>query len=357
MNYVHKLRIKITNIFKRVTSTDLDFFEEQFRYGHREILLSYARLQNSQIDENAILDGSIDHGWAPHENKWILRKKNLRFANRYVWNEKRLENYSKKNRAVAVGAPWLYLLASLEISKENVEEKLKKTKNKVVLIPGHSNLSDCNHKILSQVLSMQKSIPSNSNVTVSLYWVDYLNVSLREEIEELGFKVFCAGFVPVVPYQDTEVAGRPSFLLELFDLLSDAELVVVSELSTAGFYAMSLGAKICFAPPPNTPWPINSKAGQTPLSEPKSNIQFFQNTSEWINSKFPIFYSTHELPKSFVEFAWDELGEKSFIKNPHGLKFVWKTAKVRTESLRIYETRILEIKLKIKEQSVSNKQK
>jgi hypothetical protein len=343
------LKKQFLNIIRRILTKNIDFYEEQFRYGHREVLLHYSQKKLPNLLPNLILQGSIDHGWAPHENIWKMRKKNFNYANRYVWKESRVNNYSKRNKAIAVGAPWLYMLADLGITKENVELKLPKKTNKVIIFPGHSDISNANTSLLKQVGEMKNRIPVGSDATVCLYWVDYLNPILRKEIENLDLKVFCAGFVSQIPYQDTNIAGRPNFLLELFDLLKDAELVVVSELATASFYAMTLGSRICYvSQETSSSWQSHNNLSK---NENQLTNNFFASTSEWINKYMKTLYSTYDTPQSFVDFAWTELGLDSFNLNSNAEKFIWETATVNLNSLATYEERLNKIKMNINEQT------
>jgi hypothetical protein len=329
---------------QRILSLDKNYFEEQFRYGHREILLNYSLRFNQTLQYNSILDGSIDHGWAPHENIWRIRRRNLKFANRYVWNEKRLENYSKNGKAVAVGAPWLYMLSDLGITKTNVSNKLPKKDNKIVLFPGHSDLSPGNIDITTQIEIMARYIPRNAEVTVCLYWVDYLNPILREKITSMNYQVFCAGFVSLIPYQDTSHAARPHFLLELYNLIKDAAIIITSEVATSTFYGMSLGSKICF-----TPIGTNESRFKNSNIEKisRANTYFFPSTEEWIENFIPEIYSTKDNPKTFMDFGWSELGINEFEDNSLGEKFVWKQANVQKKSLEAYKSRLCQLKIEI----------
>lgn len=344
MNYTRTFSTKFRFLMQRITTTDINYFEEQFRYGHREIILNFVRQKTLAVNESSILIGSIDHGWAPHENIWRIRTRNFKFANRYLWTEERLLNYSKKENASAVGAPWLYMLADLGITKENVIDKLPKNKTKVVLFPGHSDLHPGYTNILDQIKQMYKNIPKNSHAVVCLYWVDFMNPALREEIEAMNLEVYTAGYVSLIPYQDTSHAGRPNFLLELFNMVRDADLIITSELATSTFYAMSLGAKVCYTPI-NTERQLSNDFSTT--LGPKENKYFFKSTSEWIESFFPLFYTTTQNPQTFIDFAWDELGLESFKKNISGAKFKWKNAKANKHSIIVYQNRLTQIKRKI----------
>ena len=87
-------------------------------------------MKNEKLSHNSIIEGSIDHSWAYDENLWKLRKRNLRQANRYVWNERQENLLAKLARTTAVGSPWLYMLDNLGLSKNEIQGQLPKIKNK-----------------------------------------------------------------------------------------------------------------------------------------------------------------------------------------------------------------------------------
>ena len=63
---------KIYNAVKRLKTSDLLYFEEQFMYGHREILLHYCMQKTPKLSSNMILNGSINHGFSYQENMWKI---------------------------------------------------------------------------------------------------------------------------------------------------------------------------------------------------------------------------------------------------------------------------------------------
>jgi hypothetical protein len=77
---------KAFEALRRLKTSDLLYFEEQFMYGHREILLNYCLNKNQPLNNGSILRGSVNHGFAYQENIWKLRQRNLKPAKRYVWN-------------------------------------------------------------------------------------------------------------------------------------------------------------------------------------------------------------------------------------------------------------------------------
>ena len=132
VNGVEIGRVSITTLTKK--SQLLDRFSVQFAYGHREILLNYAA-----IDQSAILTGILQHGMT--HNLEILdaitpRLLNGRRSPFWVFNmndEKNLRENGNKN-VKAIGAPWIYLESS------PLPETVK-SKDKALIFPTHRSIS------------------------------------------------------------------------------------------------------------------------------------------------------------------------------------------------------------------------
>jgi hypothetical protein len=333
---------KIKNILIRINQSDLEYYEEQFMYGHREILLNYF-IKKEKLRENFIIEGSIDHAWAYDENLWKLRKRNLKKSNRYVWNERQQTLLMKLAKTTAVGSPWIYLLDSLGLSKNKILTQLPKTKNKVLIIPGH-NAIDSNKDFKKTIEDLKNVASFSQNVIVSLYWIDYLDPQVRSIYRDLGWEVVCAGYVPRKKVSTSTIGGRQNFLLEFFDYAKDVEFIITDDFSTGALYALSLGAKIIYIPLEES---INHMEIQRKFRMKKHNDGFFGTPNDWILHYKPELLNTLSNPKMLIDFAWNELGEKSFHINKGKNKIIWKSSKLDNMSLRKYQKRLLEIKSKI----------
>jgi hypothetical protein len=336
-----KLGKKLKNALNRLSSSDLNYFEEQFRYGHREILLNYAIKRNGNLNKKFILRGGLEHGWAPGGLRWVLRNRNLTYANRYIWHERRLTNYKKHEKAIAVGAPWLYMLSDLGIKQNNVLELLPKLKNKIIVFPSHNTLVPININIINELKKIKSFIPESSEVTVCLFWLDFCNSTTRNEIRKMGWEVFSAGIAGTGAYPDTHHGGRPNFLLDLFGLLKDANQIIVTSAGTAMFYGLSLGAKIQYI---ETDYPIDHWGSPDTGKQPISKLGFTDSNLHWLNFYFPEIFKTKNTPERFIDFSWNELGVKSFKENEHGRKFEWIESNVNSNSLIVYQSKLIEIK-------------
>lgn len=329
---------KISSLYNRIKSNDVVFFEEQFMYGHRESILSFFKKINTSLTNQHILSGSIDHGWAYDENLWLLRKRNLQLADRYVWNSRHSKLLKNKAKTIPVGSPWLYMLANLDINPKNVLEKLPKT-NKVVIFPSH-NLSYSNLNIIDAIEGYEKHINENSNVVVCLFWLDFCDPKNIKYFEAKGWKVECAGYTTRPANPKDNVGGRPNFLLELFEILKDADLFITSDAGTGMFYAMSLGAKIQYLPNVHS---LKHLDDQRIYKEVKID-GFFETGFDWVNYYFPELIDTKVSPRNFIDKSWDELGYQDFLKNISNSRIKWIKRDTGESAMEIYSTRLNEIR-------------
>jgi len=333
---------QIYNVLKRITTSDKLYFDEQFMYGHREILLNYSKKYNDSLTDLSILKGSIDHAWAFDENLWKLRNRNLSRANRYVWNFRQEKLLSQVYSVKATGAPWLYMLNNLGISPENVIEKLPKKNNKVLIFPSHNLDWDIKLDLSASLKSFKSRVDQNSVVVVCLFWLDFIDPKIRRLYLDEGWEVVCAGYCPRGVTADSIHGGRQSFLLELFNIMSDANVILTDDLSTGLIYALSLGVKVqYFTNTESVRWEKDSIRRHESY---KPMEGFYRNPREWFENYFPSVFATEYEPKSFVEFAWDELGYNAFNANRNSRKFEWIERKVNINAVDIYVDSLKQIK-------------
>jgi hypothetical protein len=334
---------KISNTLKRLKTSDLLYFEEQFMYGHREILLHYCMQKTRKLGSNMILRGSINHGFSYQENIWKMRKKNLRPAKRYVWNDRQLSPYGGASSVMATGAPWLYLLSDLGLNANNIEKRLKKDPKKVIIFPGHNVVSYFKYEITETIENYKSKIPQGSKVIVCLFWLDFCDPSIRKAFQDLGWEVVCMGYVPRLPKPDSTQGGRPNFLLELFTLFADASLLLTDNFSTGVLYALSLNLNVMYIE--SEQLVEVEKVGNEILGlvGPRS-YGFFNSEKLWMKAYIPEILETDGKPKTFLNFALDELGYKNFLENIEGESFEWVKSEVDGKSLELYTEKFNSIK-------------
>ena len=160
-------------------------------YGHREISLTYARSVHKELPQNLILEAGLQHGWIWESGIWKVRGKDLRQRPRYVWGSKWEDSLNQEVRNIAIGAPWLYLIAIL---RNRIEERRDLRPGRgIIFFPGHSLTSI--HKPIHMQLNHFDAIAKNfSRKSIFLFWLDFCNPTVRETFESSGYQIHRAGF-------------------------------------------------------------------------------------------------------------------------------------------------------------------
>jgi hypothetical protein len=303
-----KVLKKFSLAVSRLKTADQDYFYEQFMYGHREILLAYARSANQSLPPNSIISAGLQHGWAGDANIWRVRNKNLTPATRYVW-EKRFEiGLPKSTRNIAIGAPWLYLLDILGIEKGS-EYVLKNSsgKKEFLIFPGH-NMWNTNKPLTDQASAFYE-ITKGKSATVCLYWIDYLQPRIRKAYEDLGFKLECVGYLGNPTSSPQSNIGRSNFLLELATLMLNHKTIVADDFSSGVLYGATLGLEVMFMDDERT------RGHDEKLSKDRddSYIGFYSTSNEWLDNFLPEIYLTKEIGRKFIDFSYQELGVESLL--------------------------------------------
>ena len=222
-------------------------FSEQFLYGHREVVISYANL-----DERAMLLGSIEHGWALDSGEGIRKL----LGGRYTYLSWSLDRMSRSNvensETIAFGAPFIYAHELVSKSISDWQRLNSRDKSRTLFFPVHGNeFSQQNAE--SQInLFSEDHDPAKSSV--SLYWVEYVNPEIYNAYKEAGFKIFCAGFSGQMEHTGlgysarklagSPIGGRPSFLINTIGLLATHQKIVFGAIGSSLFYAAYMGKEI-----------------------------------------------------------------------------------------------------------------
>ena len=237
-----KLKRKIEAGIHRLKADDLNYFEEQFMYGHREILLSYILENGLDFPATSYLQAGLAHGWAPHFEIWRLRKKSLIRTPRYTWNSPITSKQNIKLGQIPIGSPWLYLLLSLGIEPGEIAELPIKDQRKNLIMPYHSE--GLHLKRISDQALHFKSFVNPAETTVCLFWNDFCDPINRATYLNLGFKLECVGYPHRVKDSYKIGAPRTFFLMHLLNLMLEHRTYITDSVSTSLFYASSLGKEI-----------------------------------------------------------------------------------------------------------------
>ena len=311
------MKDKIKSITLRLLTEELDYFDEQFMYGHREVLLHELVKTGNIKDGNFMLHAGLQHGWLSEEGVWRVRNRNLKKCPRYVWNMRWETHLPSNTFNVAIGSPWLYFLRSVGFTKEFANWK-KLTKKKFLVFPGHSGLSLPKNQVAQATYFSKIADPTNS--TVCLFWLDFCNPTIRESFEEQGFEVKCVGFGSARERDAKFIeGGRTNYFVNLLKLFLTHEIIVTDEISSGQLYAIAVGLKLIYAPNQES-----FKFSNEVIKTVKSTNPLFQKTShEWVEKFAPGFLATKNVPESFVELAWEELGQESLLSVQELLSLNW----------------------------------
>lgn len=317
---------KIKSLVDRLATDDLTYFDEQFMYGHREILLAYANSESEVISPTSILHAGLTHGWGFDAGIWKMRNRNLSRAPRYEWNSKFEDLLPKKFKNKAIGSPWLYLLLQLGASPNTQVEHLAKEKKKYLIMPGHNLLFTS--KSIGTQAEMYYEATQGQPSTVCLFWLDFCNAPTRKAYEKLGFEVECMGYIPRGNSASSMMGGRISFLPSLFELMISHEELLSDELGSGIFYAASMGLPIHFL--------IDSEAEK--LQQSMSHLMntdypgFYATSSAWLQDHSPELWGYGDNTELLRKLAWGELGEDS-LRDFQGIQNLnWKESNVSPDS-------------------------
>jgi len=331
---------KLQTVINRLNQRDTEYFDEQFMYGHREILLSSAINAEFKVDETSILVGGLLHGWAFDPSIWRVRKSNFRKAPRYVWHKKFQEKLPSSSKTVAIGSPWLYLLRELGIEKHSTVQLQNSELKDVLIFPGHNLLYTS--KNISRQVAKYKELVGSRSATVCLYWLDYLDPITSKTFVDAGFDVVCMGFTPRGKFGYSPKGGRVTFLPRLLELFAGHKLILADELGSGVFYAASIGKNILLCPD------SHSDEIQSELAGIMGTHQDFYATADaWLVDHEPALWKTGQFSRRLVEIAWEELGEESLLSNGDLNTLPWVSSEIPRTLISEYRDSISNLKSKI----------
>ncbi len=323
-----ELHDKFLNLKNLILEPNFQIFEEQFMYGHRELLLNYSGLVvSNQKNYQLILEAGLQHGWLPDAGIWQVRGKDLRIKPRYVWNKRWEKDYPKMQNNISIGAPWLYLIQKNLLS---FQSQIKENKNSVLVFPSHSVLG-VPRELKSLVSKFDKLTTGYKRKLVCLYWVDFVNPEVFSEFSKYGFEIYCAGFGnPRGKILFSDDAGRSTYLINLLEIFLNCSLVITDQIQSGVFYALTLGMKLQYAP-------ISHTLHQDNELYVNNEIQGFHTTTDgWIKNCAPELLESTNQPREFQELALNEMGIDSVLSKSQVGELPWKQAKISAEPILNY---------------------
>lgn len=222
---------------------------EQYAYGHLEIYLRFFDLR-----PNSYLLAELQHGWALdrtwlHQNKPILRARNKRLRQYplLLWSGSLADGFRNdgQSNVFAIASPWRVLVEAFasKVKSGDLVDYVEK-KDSILYFPSHSFPGIDGDALNPELRDIIESSGFKS-VTTCLYWTDFLDPRTRAFYEMVS-EVTCLGFrspsANEAPWHD--IGGRVNFLYKLHKLLSESELIVCDEISTAAMAALVLGKRV-----------------------------------------------------------------------------------------------------------------
>lgn len=310
---------KIQQASRRLFSSDLEYFFEQFLYGNREILVNYIRSEIPDFSSASYLKAGLSHGWAPDEQLWRLRNRNLSRAPRFVWNQRNELPHIRNSGAIAIGSSWIYLLKTLGINPGVRVENTNSNKSRPNLLMLTHNIV-ISEKSLELQAEFYKKIVDPTKTTVCLFWLDFCKPEVYLAYKSLGFEVVCAGYPAKFELGYQIYKGRPQFLANILRILSTHQSLITDECTTSTFYAASLGLEIQVIADPialefQSSW--ESQYGG-------DGREYFNSGIAWLRHFFPSLIDGKYDSIELNLLAWNELGWGQLLSPDEMSHLPWK---------------------------------
>jgi hypothetical protein len=285
---------------------------EQFNFGNREILVAA-----NNLAADTFFMGLLQHGWYSSQALRpvpTVRKKDFSIYPIFTWSERQRNLLLELGypRVHTIGSPWAHLLQACHIDPENSKGPVRKDSSnlsqgkKLLFFPNHSVPgSQISH---SANLNLLREISDCNSITVCLFWLDFVDPSIRKYYEAFGCDLQCVGYRGSAggesPWSPT--GGRLTFLPNLLDLMISHDLVAVEETTTTFWYAASLKKPIIIVPPSGdfTWWGNSTKSPESYKKIEHSSFLGEVSTDLESLATLEIIEVTNEL----LNFALSELG-------------------------------------------------
>jgi hypothetical protein len=272
----------------------IEMFKVQFAYGQREILTDYMGL-----DRSTLLLGILQHGFSYQDDPSDAitpRLGNFKRSPLWVYSENRasaLRQQGFKN-VKAIGAPWLYLPPAPSFPDT------RKKGNSFVVFPIHTSLSvnvSPSESDIKSKIRYWKSLAGDSDLTICLYWSDYLEWSWRRIAEAEGVEVTVVGVGETAPVW-SEHSTRIDFLANLRTLLQNHTHAIFETFTSGMIYAISAGLTVGYFPQTQT--------------EYESQLQAHLEGDHWMASYIPGVVGEFVEAKALAGLNNEMLGVGSF---------------------------------------------
>jgi hypothetical protein len=213
---------------------------EQFNFGHREILLVA-----NELPSQSIFLASIQHGWCTIRTQAPIKNRKFSDYPTVVWSQRIAFDLKQKgvSNVLVGGSPWSHLLRACKVEPKISSKKLDKGRS-FLLFPSHS----IPEALSESVPNLQRiwALEDIRDITVCLFWLDFVDPAIRNFYVNLGCKVTCVGSKgnSALDTPWSPVGGRLMFTPNLLDLINSHDVIGVGGISTPFWYALSLGKNV-----------------------------------------------------------------------------------------------------------------
>lgn len=216
---------------------------EQFNFGNREVLIVC-----NELNKASLFLSSVQHGWYPENETRPIPVIKSKFGRQYpylTWGTRfrdllKDDGYTK---VFAIGAPWSHLLKKQMIDPRSIKVPGEVNK-RLLFFPRHSAPGiTIEHNIK---LDYVAKVTGASEITVCLFWLDFIDPAIRNFYEKYGCKLVCVGYRGSSGFETpwAPIGGRTLFLPRILELIEAHDLVAVDEVSTSFWYALSLRKRV-----------------------------------------------------------------------------------------------------------------
>ena len=146
-------------------------------------------------------------------------------------------------RVFVSGSPWAHLVRACKIDLSILHQTLNSAE-KILFFPSHSAPG----ALVSHDNSIQKLVYEygHENITVCLFWIDFIDPEIRSFYRKFSVEVTCLGFRGSSGFETpwAPTGGRVMFLPNLLELISRHSIIAVNDVSTPFWYAITLGKRV-----------------------------------------------------------------------------------------------------------------
>jgi hypothetical protein len=219
---------------------DILKFSEQFAFGHREIIVC-----TLELPSQTIFCGGIQHGWVDYfnTNHNLISKSILSKPKFFSWNMLRKSSSERKFESqsyIPIGSPWGHLVEYIE--SRGTKKVVQESEPILLYFPKKSHYGWEPKLELQRILKFKDDF----RIRVCLYWLDAIDYRLTSWLQSNEIDFFCAGYRGSSTYDFPwmDHGGRSTFLISLYKEIRQSKIVVVDDVGSAFWYALSLGKPV-----------------------------------------------------------------------------------------------------------------